>query len=98
LYRTINKNGSYADTLIRKYEIVLTENKHSDIMKNLKEYIEHIDAYKKPPLQAGTYLNQKRYLDPWETVKVDFTTKWIDDILKERQIPSEVKEVIMIEV
>ena len=98
LYRTINKNGSYSDTLLRKYEIVLKEHNHSNIIKNLNEYIEHIAIFEKPPLQVGTYLNQKRFLDPWETVKVDFSTKWIDERLKEREVPAECKEPIMWEV
>ncbi len=88
LYREINKNGSYAKTLLRKYELVLKENKHEDIIKNLKQYKEHLILFpSKPALQVSTYLNQNRFKDDWELIKTDFASKWQDDRLKELKVP-----------
>ena len=97
-FRTINKKGSYSDTLVRKYEIVLEKTKHSDIMNNLKDYKRHIIEFNKLPLQVWTYLNQNRFMDDWETVKVNYEEKWIDEHIKLREIPQECIEPIMWEV
>lgn len=99
LYREINKSGTYDKTLIRKYEIVLEKNKHEDIIKNLKQYQEHLKLYtSKPPLQVATYLNRNRFKDDWETIKIDYSEKWITDIMKEREIDEQHQERIMVEV
>jgi hypothetical protein len=57
---------------------VLEKNKHTDIMQNLSDYKKHLEAFNKPPLQVGTYINQKRYLDKFETIKLDFSKKRLD--------------------
>ena len=96
LYRTINKSWSYDKRLIRKYEIVLEKNSHESIIKNLKRYILHLDLYTtKPPLQVATYINGNRFLDDWETVKVDYSEKWIIDIMQEREITEDSQNRIM---
>ena len=96
LYRTINKWWSYDKRLIRKYEIVLEKNKHEDIIKNLKRYILHLDLYTtKPPLQVASYINWNRFLDDWETVKINYEEKWIIDIMQERKITEDSQNRIM---
>ena len=97
-YRTINNKWSYDERLVAKYKIVLEKNKHTDIMQNLSDYKKHLEAFNKPPLQVGTYINQKRYLDKWETIKVDFTKKWIDDIFKQRNIPKYIIDPVLTEI
>lgn len=88
-YRTINNKWSYDERLVWKYKIVLEKNKHTDIMQNLSDYKKHLEAFNKPPLQVGTYINQKRYLDKFETIKVDFSIRWRIDLLKELKVPEE---------
>jgi hypothetical protein len=68
---------------------VLEKNKHTDIMQNLSDYKKHLEAFNKPPLQVGTYINQKRYLDKWEVIKVDFSIRRRIDLLKELKVPEE---------
>ena len=46
---------------------------------------------------AQTYINQERYRDNWEVVKVDFANKWKSDMIKEQKIPKEYAEPIMLE-
>ena len=96
LYREINKNWTYDKTLLRKYEIILKENNHSDIIDNLKVYKEHLKLFPtKPPLQVSTYLNRNRFKDDWETVKINYEEKWITDIMKEREITDSYQDIIM---
>jgi len=77
---------------------VLEKNKHIDIMQNLSDYKKHLEAFNKPPLQVGTYINQKRFLDKWEIVKVDFTHKWIDDLFKELKTPPNIIDPVLTEI
>jgi len=68
-------------------------------MKNLLEYSLHLATHKlKPALQPATYLNQNRFLDTWEVVKTTVSTKWMDDIMKERGYNKEQIQAIMSEV
>ena len=97
-YRLINNKWSYDERLITKYHNVLKEYKHTDIMQNLSDYKKHLEAFNKPPLQVGTYLNQKRFLDKWEIIKVDFTKKWIDDVFKQRKIPQNIIDPVLTEI
>ena len=97
-YRSINTKWSYDDRLITKYNNILKEYKHIDIINNLSDYKKHLEAFNKPPLQVGTYLNQKRFLDNWEIVKVDFTKKWIDDVFKQRNIPQNIIDPVLTEI
>jgi len=55
-------------------------------MNNLDDYKTHLESHKKKDyvLMAQTYLNKSRYLDDWELVKIDFSTKWINDLFKDR--------------
>lgn len=96
-YRKINNKWSYDDRLINKYHKAIKEKSHKEIMENLQDYKKHLKAFNKPALQAPSYLNSKRYLDNWETTKVNFLTKWRDDLLKQRQIPPEYVEIITLE-
>ena len=68
-------------------------------MKNLDDYSKHLTAHKKKEyaLMAQTYINQKRYEDNWEVVKVDFATKWRSDMIKDQNIPEMYIEPIMLE-
>lgn len=94
--QNISTNWAYADTLARKYDIVLETHKHEDIMKNLEEYKLHLGTHKlKPALQPATYLNQNRFLDTWEIIKTSISNKWIDDIMKERGYKKEQIDVII---
>jgi hypothetical protein len=77
---------------------VLEKNKHTDIMQNLSDYKKHLEAFNKPPLQVGTYINQKRYLDKFETIKVDFSKKWIDDLFKELKTPPNIIDPVLTEI
>lgn len=97
-YRSINTKWSYDDRLIIKYNNILKEYKHINIMNNLSDYKKHLEAFNKPPLQVWTYLNQKRFLDNWEIVKVDFVHKWIDDLFKQRNIPQNIIDPVLTEI
>lgn len=97
-YRTIKTNWSYDERLITKYNNILKEYKHKGIMKNLSDYKKHLLAFNKPALQVWTYLNQKRFLDNWELIKIDYSKKWIDDLFKERNIPQNIIEPVLIEI
>ena len=68
------------------------------MMDKLDEYKNHLKSFTtKPPLQVWTYLNQKRYNGTYEITKVDYTTKWQDEVLRERKIPLEYVEMIILE-
>jgi len=83
--KNITTNWAYAETLARKYDIVLEKNKHEDIMENLALYKIHLATHKqKPPCQPATYLNWNRFLEKWEVIKTTVENKWQDDIMKER--------------
>ena len=97
-YRTINNKGSYSELLIKKYHECIKEKDHKSMMEKLHEYKQHLESFtNKPPLQVCTYLNQKRYNDTYEITKVDFASKWQDEVLRERKIPKEYIEMIMLE-
>lgn len=97
-YRKINNNGSYAKTLIKKYHEVLKEKPHKEMMEKLEEYKKHLEAFSfKNPVQAPVFLNQKRYLETYEVVKVDYTNKWKDDMLREQKVPKDCVSAIMTE-
>lgn len=98
LYRKINNNGSYAKTLVKKYHECLKEKDHKYMMDKLREYQKHLEAFtSKPTLQVSTYLNQWRYNDTYELIKVDYVNKWKDDMLKEQEVPQECIDAIMSE-
>ena len=67
------------------------------MMNKLEEYEEHLKAYNKPPLMVSTWLNQKRFLDYYETIKIDFSQKWQEEILKEQSVPQEYVNLILLE-
>jgi hypothetical protein len=46
---------------------------------------------------AATYINQKRYLDTWEIIKVDYVNKWKDEMLKDQKVPQNCIDAIMTE-
>ena len=97
-YRTITNKSSYDNKLIWKYEDALKVLSHKEHMEKLDEYIWFLKVNpNRPPVQVGAWLNQSRYLEPYETVKVNFNTKWRDTILKEQNISWDLAEVIMLE-
>lgn len=88
LYRTINNNGSYNKKLIKKYHEAIKEKPHKEMMDKLEEYKKHLELFtSKPPLQVWTFLNQKRFNDTYEVVKIDYANKWKDDMLREQKVP-----------
>lgn len=79
----ITNKWSYAEPLIRKYELHLKDIDHDKIMQNLKDYKLFLEVNKtRSPLQAPSYLNSKRFLDDWEIIE-DKSRKFIEDICKE---------------
>ncbi len=99
-YKTIKNSWLSNNSLIVKYNKLSKEWLHTSIMNNLDDYVKHLEAFKKKDyaLMAQTYINQQRYKDSWEIVKTDFSTKWINDLLKERKFTVAVCENIMCEV
>jgi hypothetical protein len=54
-------------------------------MDKLQEYTKHLDAFTfKSPVQAGVFINQKRFLEDYEVANVDYVNKWKSDMLKEQ--------------
>lgn len=98
-YKEIKDSWLSSNSLIVKYNKLTKEWLHTSIINNLDDYKKHLEVHKKKDyaLMAQTYINQKRYLDNWEIIKVDFSTKWRSDLLKERKIPPEYCELINLE-
>ncbi len=98
-YKDIKNSWLSCNALMCKYNKLTVEWKHTSIMKNLDDYSKHLTAHKKKEyaLMAQTYINQKRYEDNWEVVKVDFATKWRSDMIKDQNIPEMYIEPIMLE-
>ena len=95
----ITTNWAYVSTLWRKYDIILEKNKHSKIMDNLKLYKLHLETHKsKPPCQPSTYLNGNRFLEQWEIIKTTQSTKWMDDLIKQRGYSKDEIDSILLEV
>ncbi len=99
-YKEIKDSWLSSNALIVKYNKLTKEWLHTSIMNNLDDYAKHLEAHKKKEywLMAQTYINQERYRDNWEVVKVDFWKKWINDLLKERWFTIEVCDNIIGEV
>lgn len=101
--KEINNKNSSAKTIPRKYELALEENNpntwkkvtHSDLMKATKNYWEYVKAFNQYPVWVQVYLNNRRYLEEYETVKVNYEEKWITDTMKDRGIDESHQERIL---
>ena len=81
--KEINDKSSFANTIPRKYELALedkddTGNRitHQYIMNSLRDYKDHLKAFNKPPVWVQVFLNQRRYIEKYQTVKVNYEEKW----------------------
>ena len=91
--------GLYNKALIPRYNKLVKAGLHEAIMKNLDDYIKHLETQKKKDyaLMASTYINQERYKDEWEIVTTDYSQKWINEELEMSWASTEQIESIMIE-
>jgi len=66
-------------------------------MDNLKDYKIHLQTHKKKDyaLMASTYINQKRYKDKWDIISTNIVNKWIDDLLREKNLSADIIDNIM---
>lgn len=91
IYKTIKNSWLSNDTLINKYNKLVSEWKHSIVIENLQQYKKYLEVTNKKDyaLMASTYINQRRFEDSWN-IEIDLSKKFIDDIYKERKLSAEV--------
>lgn len=77
-----SKTWIYDDKLIVKYNALVSEGLHSDIMVAVSQYIKEIEVTGQSKIcNASTFLNQKRWLQDFRVVK-DSNEEWVNKEIK----------------
>lgn len=77
-----SKTGIYDDKLIIKYNDLVTQGLHTDIMVAVTQYIKEIEVTGQSKIcNASTFLNQKRWLQDFRVVR-DSNEEWVNKEIK----------------
>lgn len=82
----------YDEKLIVKYNKLVAEWLHKQIIDSVEMYKKELEITKKPVANASTYLNQKRYLQEFKVVKSK-DEEWQNELLK--YLPSKIIEQVL---
>jgi hypothetical protein len=82
----------YDEKFIIKYNKLVSEWLHEQIIKSVEQYKKELEVTKKPVANPSTYINQKRYLQDFKVVKCK-NEEWQNELLKE--LPSKIIEQIL---
>lgn len=77
-----SSTGIYDDKLIKKYNDLVNEWLHKDIINAVEQYKKELAVtWQAKIANASTFLNQKRWLQNFRVVK-DVNEEWVNDMLK----------------
>lgn len=75
-----SKSGIYDDKLAQKYQKLVDDGLHENIMKSLELYKKELEVTGKPICNASTFINQKRWLQDFRVTKSK-SDEWMNEFL-----------------